>query len=36
MSAKPVVPRERARQDVEEAIDYYLRQAGDRIAPVRP
>jgi toxin ParE1/3/4 len=32
MTVKSVVPRETARRDVDEAIDYYLREAGDRIA----
>ena len=28
MSGKPVLPREVARQDINEAIEYYLREAG--------
>jgi toxin ParE1/3/4 len=32
MSAKPVVPREQASQDIEDAIDYYLREAGETVA----
>ncbi len=32
MSAKPVVPRERARRDVEDAVDYYADEAGARVA----
>jgi toxin ParE1/3/4 len=28
VTAKPVVPRERARRDVEEAIDYYAQEVG--------
>lgn len=32
MTAKPVVPRERARRDVEEAIDYYAQAAGVEVA----
>lgn len=32
MTAKPVVPRERARQDVEEAIDHDVREAGEQVA----
>lgn len=32
MTAKPVVPRDQARRDIDEAIDYYLLQAGDRVA----
>jgi toxin ParE1/3/4 len=32
MSAKPVVPREQASQDIEDAIDYYLREAGEAAA----
>jgi toxin ParE1/3/4 len=32
MSAKPVVPRERARRDIEDAIDHYAREAGERAA----
>ncbi|MFI5012636.1 MAG: type II toxin-antitoxin system RelE/ParE family toxin [Hyphomicrobiales bacterium] len=32
MSAKPTVPREQARRDIEEAVDYYAREAGEQIA----
>jgi toxin ParE1/3/4 len=32
MTAKPVVPRELARRDIDQAIDYYLQEAGDRVA----
>ena len=32
MSAKPVVPRELANQDVDDAMAYHLREAGDRTA----
>ena len=32
MSNKPVVPRDKARDDIEEAIEYYLREAGDQAA----
>ena len=32
MSAKPIVPREQARRDIEEAVDYYAREAGEQIA----
>lgn len=32
MTAKPVVPRERANRDVEEAIDHYLGAAGQKAA----
>lgn len=32
MTSKPVVPRQRARRDVEEAVDYYAREAGERVA----
>lgn len=30
--AKPVVPRDRAQRDTDEAIGYYLREAGDKVA----
>lgn len=30
--AKPVVPRELANRDVDEAVDPYLREAGERVA----
>ena len=32
MSGKRVVPREQAHRDVEEAIDYYLSEAGEKVA----
>lgn len=32
MKAKSVVPRELARQDVSEAIDYYLQEGGAQVA----
>ena len=32
MSGKPVIPREQARRDVEEGIDYYLIEAGEKTA----
>jgi toxin ParE1/3/4 len=32
MTAKPIVPREQARRDIEAAIDYYVDQAGDEVA----
>lgn len=32
MTSKPVVPRAKARADVEHAVDYYLREAGPEIA----
>ena len=32
MKAKPVVPRERARRDVEEAVDHYAGAAGEMVA----
>ena len=32
MTAKPVVPRALAQRDIDEAIDYYLQEAGDRVA----
>jgi toxin ParE1/3/4 len=32
VTAKPVVPREQARRDVEEAIDYYAQEAGADVA----
>jgi toxin ParE1/3/4 len=34
VKAKPVVPRERARRDLEEAIDYYGHEAGADVAMV--
>jgi len=30
--AKRVVPREQARRDIDEALGYYLQEAGDRVA----
>lgn len=32
MKAKPIIPRELANRDVEEALAYYLREAGDQVA----
>ena len=32
MSGKPVIPREQALRDVEAAIDYYVSEAGERVA----
>jgi len=32
MRAKPIVPRRQARQDVEDAVDFYAREAGERVA----
>ena len=32
MSPKSVIPRERALQDIEDVIDYYLREAGEATA----
>src|SRR5712692_5553755 len=32
MSARPIIPRERARRDIEEAVDYYAREAGEQVA----
>jgi toxin ParE1/3/4 len=32
VSVKPVLPRERARQDIEDAVDYYTREAGEQVA----
>lgn len=32
MTDKPVVPRDKARQDIEEAIAYYRREADDNVA----
>ncbi len=32
MTATPVVPREQARRDVEDAIDYYAQEAGAEVA----
>lgn len=32
MSTKPVVPREQARRDIEEAVDHYVREAGEKVA----
>lgn len=32
MNNKPVVPRARAGRDVDEAVDYYLREAGEKTA----
>ncbi len=32
MNSRPVVPRERARLDIEQAADYYAGEAGEKIA----
>lgn len=32
MKSKPILPRERARRDVDEAIDYYLAERAPRLA----
>jgi len=32
VSTKPIIPRERARQDVQDIIDHYLREAGPGVA----
>lgn len=32
MKTKPVIPRELAGKDAEDAVDYYLREAGDQVA----
>ena len=32
MSRKPVIPRERARRDVEETLDHHLKEAGQVVA----
>ncbi len=32
MNAKPLVLRDRAQKDIESAIDFYLRDAGEKIA----
>lgn len=32
MTAKPVVPRALARQDVDEAVDHYLADVGEKVA----
>ena len=32
MTAKPILPRERALRDIDEAVDYYLTEAGERVA----
>jgi toxin ParE1/3/4 len=32
MTAKPLIPRTSAQRDVEDAIDHYLREAGERVA----
>jgi toxin ParE1/3/4 len=31
MTAKPVVPREQARRDIDDAVDHYAREAGERV-----
>jgi toxin ParE1/3/4 len=32
MTAKPVVPREQAVRDIEDAVDHYTREAGEQVA----
>jgi toxin ParE1/3/4 len=32
MTAKPVIPREQARRDVETAVDFYATEAGEAVA----
>jgi toxin ParE1/3/4 len=32
VSGKPVLPRERANRDVEEAVDHYVREASPTVA----
>ncbi len=32
MTEKPVIPRERANRDLEEAVDHYLGEAGEKVA----
>jgi len=32
VTGKPVVPREQANRDVDAAVDYYLKEAGSRVA----
>ena len=32
MSGKPVVLRERARRDIDEAVEHYLTEAGEAVA----
>lgn len=32
MNPKPIVPRERANRDIDDAVDYYLNQGGERAA----
>ncbi|MGZ6018219.1 MAG: type II toxin-antitoxin system RelE/ParE family toxin [Phenylobacterium sp.] len=32
MTAKPIIPREQARRDVEDAIDFYAAEAGQAVA----
>lgn len=32
MKAKAIIPREQAQRDVEEAVDHYLREAGEAVA----
>lgn len=32
MTPKPILPRESASRDVEEAVDYYLSEAGEKLA----
>ncbi len=32
MNSKPTIPRESASRDVEDAVDYYLNEAGEQVA----
>ncbi len=32
MKAKPIIPRDLARRDVEDAVDYFLGEAGEQVA----
>jgi len=32
LKTKPVIPRELAGKDAEDAVDYYLQEAGDQVA----
>ncbi len=32
MKVKPIIPRELARRDLEQAVDYYASEAGERVA----
>ena len=33
MSGKAVIPREQAKRDIEDAVDFYLGEAGEAVAP---